>query len=147
MTNKKEILFKCWFIISICNWIKMTISALQGKTGSMETYIVLLANSIIILYIITKIIRKIYDNKHYREYIRGIKYLESVHKMRYELYFKGDKSKIREYSAEIDIYLKSMLYLFNYYVDKKKYGEKRTKRIKEILEKTESIMTTEQPLN
>lgn len=144
MTNKKETFLK---ILSICTCVKCTIDLLQGKTDFITTHVLFVIYSLIILFIITKVVRKVYENKRYREYIGGIKYLKDLHKRRYELCFSGDKVKLEEYSAELKGYGKAMLDAGNYYVRYSTYGKKRTKRIKEILEETKLIMTTEQPLN
>ena len=144
MTNKKETFLK---ILSICTCVKCTIDLLQGKADFITTHVLFVIYSLIILFIITKVVRKLYENKIYRQYIRGIKYLKDLHKRRYEQYFSDDKVKLEEYSAELKGYGKAMLDAGNYYVRYSTYGKKRTKRIKEILEETKLIMTTEQPLN
>lgn len=143
--TKKEILRKVWLVFSWLYLFYMTAKFLLGKTDSFTSVCLFICWSIwalnLILHIVSKIMDKVNDYKTYKSLVKGLEYLQAVHKERYKLYFTGDKEKIEEYSTEIEKYGRAMLDVGNCAISSNVLSKKHINNVKEILDQTKEMMT------
>lgn len=97
---------------------------------------------ILILSIIFKIISKIYDYQTYKAFVIGFEYLQHIYKIRYKLYFTGDREKIDEYSTEIYKYGKALILSGEIAISGKLLSKKHIHKVENILKQTKELMTT-----
>ena len=144
--TKKEVARKVWVVFSWVWLFKMTIEFLIGKADTFSTVCMFVCYSIcslnLLVIVVCKIIEKVANYKAYKQYEKGFKYLEAVHKARYKLYFTGTSEEVETYSKEIERYGNAMLNVGEYYVSNNTLSKIQTKKVQEILNQTRKLMTT-----
>ena len=150
--TKKEVLRKVLGVFFWLYFFYLTAKLLPGKADYFTSACMFLCWSILalklillalnlILIIVLKIEIKVKAYKLYKFLVKGFEYLQAVHKVRYKLYFTGDKEKIEEYSTEIERCGRIILNVGEYEVSNNLFSKKQVNEIIEILDQTKEIIT------
>lgn len=143
--TKKEVLRKVLGVFFWLYFLHLIAKLLLGKADFFTSACVFLCWSILalnlILIIVLKIEIKVKVYKLYKFLVKGFEYLQAVHKVRYKLYFTGDKEKIEEYSTEIERCGRIILNVGEYEVSNNVFSKKQLNEVIEILDQTKEIMT------
>lgn len=143
--TKKEVLRKVWVVFSWLYLFYMTVKFLLGKADSFTSVCIFICWSIwalnLILSIVLKVMDKVNDYKTYKSLVKGLEYLQAVHKARYKLYFTGNKEEIEEYSTEIERYGRAMLDVGEHTISSNLLSKKHINNVTEILDQTKEMMT------
>lgn len=140
--TKKEILWKVCLVFFCLYLFYMTAKFLLGKADTFTIVGISILSLDLIVLIIGKIMDKVNEYQTYKSLVEGLEYLQAVHKVRYKLYFIGDKEKIEEYSTEIERYGNAMLNVGKTAISSKLISKKHVKSVEEIINQTEKLMTT-----
>lgn len=142
--TKKEILRKVWLIISWLCVLNITKKFLLGNLDTFSSVIILIFWAMyvlnLILDIVLKVIYKINDYKTYKFLTEGFNGLQVLHKIRYRLYFTGNKKKIEEYSKKIESLGEDILSLGEAFISSNFIGEQHVNSVKEMLKQTKEMM-------
>lgn len=141
--TKKKVLRK---VLSVISWLTLAYLSIRFLIGDLDTFstvcLIICYVSMALNITVTVCCKAMYF-KQYKTFLEGYNYLKTVHNARYKLYFSYDKEKIEVYTQEIHRYGESLLSVGNYYIDNKIFGEKKLKRIQEIIDKTKELMQKE----
>lgn len=142
--TKKEILRKVWLIISWLCVLNTTKKFLLGNLDTFSSVIILIFWVMyvlnLILKIVSKVIYKINDYKTYKILTNGFECLHILHKIRYRLYFTGNKKKIEEYSKKIESLGEDFLSLGDAFISSNFISESHINSVKEMLNQTKEMM-------
>ena len=100
----------------------------------------LLCISYIVLYIYSQYL----EYRLYREYKETFEDLKQYHKMRYKLYFGGEKSEIDTYTQGIEELAQVLLDVGEDFIHQKNFNKKKKEEIKMIMEQTKKLLETNQ---
>lgn len=145
--KKKEILRKVRVVI-LC-WCFFVI-AFEIFRGEVDVFTVLCMfiffGVVCIIFVLLKILIsqisfKIETSRAFKQYEKRFKYLEDVYKTRYKLYFIGTHEEIGYYSRFIEEVGNLILEQGKWYISINILNKNQLKRVKEILNQTEKMLT------
>lgn len=147
--TKKKILRKVWKVCFAyaCGYLfYITIRFLIGKADIASTIVMfacyLILALCLIFCIVYKITQKVRQYSAYISLVVSFKYLQSLYKRRYKIYFAGDRKKVEEYSTEIERCGNSILEGCNIAISTNLLSKKHIPNAKEIINQTEKLLTT-----
>lgn len=140
--TKKEIARKVWLAFSWVWFFYITVKFFLGKADTFYTICMFVWYSLWALDLITIIVSRIIYYKTYKALVNGFEYLKTLHKIRYKLYFTGDREEVEECSAEIDKYENILLDAGRTAISDNLLRKKHIKSVEEILNQIERLMTT-----
>ena len=108
------------------------------------TIIIFLIDLLCILYVAIYIYSQYLENRVYREYKEAFEELKQYHKMRYKLYFGGEKSEIDTYTQGIEELAQVLLDVGEDFIQQKNFNKKKKEEIKQIMEETKKLIETNQ---
>ena len=108
------------------------------------TIIIFLIDLSFILCISLYICSQYFEYRIYREYKETFEDLKQYHKMRYKLYFCGEKSEIDTYTQGIEELAQVLLDVGEDCIQQKNFNKKKKEEIKKIMEQTKKLLEINQ---
>ena len=111
--------------------------------NSSKFWIILSCLILDIFFIAIYLHSKYLEYRIYKCYKNMFEQLKIYHKMRYKLYFGGEKSEIDEYTKEIEKTAQVLFEVGENIIQQKYLNKRRNEEIKQIMEQTKGLLKTQ----